>query len=85
MPLLAQWDNVFCPISDSVRAMTGAANGILEGVGEMFKVVIVVGLSLAALVAVMSVITLLVHGVVTATRLRRQQYRAKGPGLLSPS
>ena len=71
---------------------------ILEGIGDaldafalafallfaLAALAAFVGKVLVSVVGAVSAISLLVHVVVTAKRLARGQYRAKGPGLSSP-
>ena len=79
--LIAQgFDPIFKGIGDAADAFS-AAFGILFAIAALAAAVVMI---IARLAGASSVISLLVHGVVTAKRLARQQYRAKGPGLLSP-
>ena len=63
---------------------------IFEGIGDVLEAFALaalaafVGKVLVSVVCAASAISLLVHVVVTAKRLARGQYRAKGPGLSSP-
>lgn len=70
------FDGIFKGIRDAGDAF---ANAFALLFALAFLVMII-----AILAGAVSAISLLVHGVVTATRLRRRRYRAKGPGLLSP-
>ena len=71
----------------SVKGIGDAADGFASAFALLFALAALAALVvmiIAILAGAASAISLLVHGVVTATRLRRQRYRAEGPGLLSP-
>ena len=75
--LIAQgFDPIFVGVSDWDKLIAVAF--------ALLFVIVVVPFLLASVVCAASAISLLVHVVVTAKRLARGQYRAKGPGLSSP-
>ena len=75
--LMAQgFDPIFVGVSDLHKA--------LELAVALLFVILAVPLLSVSVVGAASAISLLVHVVVTAKRLARGQYRAKGPGLSSP-
>lgn len=79
--LIAQgFDPIFEGIGDALEAFA-LAFALLFALAALAAFV---GKVLVSVVGAASAISLLVHVVVTAKRLARGQYRAKGPGLSSP-
>ena len=79
--LMAQgFDPIFEGIRDALEAFAFAF-ALLFALAALAAFV---GKVLVSVVGAASAISLLVHVVVTAKRLARGQYRAKGPGLSSP-
>ena len=75
--LIAQgFDPIFVGVSDWDKAIAVAV--------ALLFLIYAVPLLLVSVVGAVSAISLLVHVVVTAKRLARGQYLAKGPGLSSP-
>lgn len=74
------FDGIFKGIRDAGDAFANAF-ALLFALAALAAFLVMV---IATLVGAVSAISLLVHGVVTAIRLRRRRYRVKGPGLRSP-
>jgi len=74
------FDGIFKGIGDAADGIAGAF-ALLVGIAMVVAFVVMV---IVIVICAVSVISVLVHGVVTGTRLVKQRYREKGPSIASP-
>ena len=74
------FDGIFKGIGDAADGIAGAF-ALLVGIAMAVAFVVMV---IVIVICAVSAISVLVHGVVTGTRLVKQRYREKGPSIASP-
>ena len=74
------FDGIFKGIGDAVDGITGAF-ALLVGIAMVVAFVVMV---IVIVTCAVSLISVLVHGVITGIRLVKQRYREKGPSIASP-
>jgi len=74
------FDGIFKGIGDAADGIAGAF-ALLVGIAMVVAFVVMV---IVIVICAVSAISVLVHGVVTGTRLVKQRYREKGPSIASP-
>tara|TARA_B100001123_G_C15115651_1_gene949242 strand:+ start:241 stop:642 length:402 start_codon:yes stop_codon:yes gene_type:complete len=74
------FDGIFKGFGDAVDGITGAF-ALLVGIAMVVAFVVMV---IVIVICAVSLISVLVHGVITGTQLVRRRYREKGPSIASP-